>query len=251
MSPVLFPLAFQEGPEPIRAGGFPPSSQVNPVIPAFGIFARALPLADEFSTLRRRAAGLELADSITVDGHKLLNVPYDTGIFFTRKASVLTSVCKNPNAVYLSAGAASDIESPLNVGLENSRRFRALPVYAVLLSEGAQGIAEMLANMVRLARGIASVVRESPDYELLSDHDAALADTHICVLFRAKDDALNEMLVETINKTCQWFVSGTCWGGQSAVRVAVANWRVNVEQDVRLVADSLLRIAKEHRDGKK
>lgn len=224
--------------------------EINSPIPAFGIFARALPLTDEFSDLRRRAAGLELADSITVDSHKLLNVPYDSGIFFTRKASVLTSVCKNPDAAYLSAGAASEIESPLNVGLENSRRFRALPVYAVLLSQGAQGIAEMLANMVRLARGIASVVRASPDYELLPDPDAALADTHICVLFRAKDAALNEALVGNINKTGQWYVSGTRWGGQPAVRVAVANWRVNVEEDVRLVADSLARIATGHRVGK-
>lgn len=41
---------------------------------AFGIFARALPATDEFASLRESAAGLELADSITVDGHKLLNV---------------------------------------------------------------------------------------------------------------------------------------------------------------------------------
>lgn len=41
---------------------------------AFGIFARALPATDEFARLRESAAGLELADSITVDGHKLLNV---------------------------------------------------------------------------------------------------------------------------------------------------------------------------------
>lgn len=43
--------------------------------PAFGIFARALPEdTDEFLTLRAQTAGLELADSITVDGHKILNV---------------------------------------------------------------------------------------------------------------------------------------------------------------------------------
>lgn len=41
---------------------------------AFGIFARALPDQDEYELLRTRAEGVELADSITVDGHKLLNV---------------------------------------------------------------------------------------------------------------------------------------------------------------------------------
>lgn len=41
---------------------------------AFGIFARALPDTPEFRVLREQTAGLELADSIALDGHKLLNV---------------------------------------------------------------------------------------------------------------------------------------------------------------------------------
>lgn len=196
-------------------------------------------------------AGLELVDSITVDGHKLLNVPYDCGVFFTRKASVLTSVCQNPNAAYLSSDA-SDIQSPLNVGLENSRRFRALPVYAVLLSEGREGLADMFARMVRLARGIAEVVRNSPDYLLLPDGQGQeqgvdLAGTHICVLFRAKEDSLNEILMETINATGLWYVSATKWKGQKAVRVAVANWRINMTEDLDLVRSSLASIVQGHK----
>ncbi|KAK7922980.1 hypothetical protein PG985_007051, partial [Apiospora marii] len=221
---------------------------------AFGIFARALPKTDEFARLHQTAAGLELVDSITVDGHKLLNVPYDCGVFFTRKASVLTNVCQNPNAAYLSSDA-SDIQSPLNVGLENSRRFRALPAYAVLLSEGREGLADMFARMVRLARGIAEVVRDLPDYLLLpggqeQDQPVDLADTHICVLFRAKDDSLNDVLVETINATGLWYVSATKWKGQKAVRVAVANWRINVTEDLDLVRSSLVSIAQEHKTAR-
>ena len=41
---------------------------------AFGIFARVLPEEDDYQTLHKRMEGIELADSITVDGHKLLNV---------------------------------------------------------------------------------------------------------------------------------------------------------------------------------
>ncbi|KAK7969436.1 hypothetical protein PG988_008509 [Apiospora saccharicola] len=223
---------------------------------AFGIFARALPETDDFSRLHQTAAGLELADSITVDGHKLLNVPYDCGIFFTRQASVLFSVCQNPNAAYLSSDA-SDIQSPLNVGLENSRRFRALPAYAVLLSEGREGLADMFARMVRLARGIAEVVQDSPNYLLLPDRQGQeqeqgvdLTDTHICVLFRAKKDSLNDVLVETINATGLWYVSATKWKGQKAVRVAVANWRVNVAKDLELVRSSLASIAQGHKTAR-
>ncbi|KAK1235608.1 hypothetical protein PQX77_001161 [Marasmius sp. AFHP31] len=214
---------------------------------AFGVFVRALPRGtDEFARLHGRALGLELADSITIDGHKLLNVPYDCGMFFTRRASILTNACKNANAAYLSGGA-SDIQSPLNIGLENSRRFRALPVYAVLLSEGREKIAQMLARMVRLARGIAEVIRASDDYVLLPDENLNIEDVHIIVLFRAKDDRLNDVLVETINKTREWFVSGTSWKGQKAVRLAISNWRINEDTDLELVKSSLKRIAEEHR----
>lgn len=41
---------------------------------AFGIFARVLPEEDDYKTLHKRMEGIELADSVTVDGHKLLNV---------------------------------------------------------------------------------------------------------------------------------------------------------------------------------
>ncbi|KAI2620332.1 PLP-dependent transferase [Hypomontagnella submonticulosa] len=218
---------------------------------AFGIFARALPATSEFAKLREYVAGLEFADSITIDGHKLLNVPYDTGIFFTRQSSTLHAAFQNPNAVYL-ATSASSIPSPLNIGLENSRRFRALPVYAVLLSEGREGLAAMLARMVRLARGVASALTTDENlkeaYELLPDATAA-DHTHIVVLFRARDAGLNRVLVRTIQDSGDWYVSGTTWKGEPACRVAVASWRVNVDEDLAFITSNLAKIAKEWKDG--
>ncbi|KAI1380962.1 PLP-dependent transferase [Hypoxylon crocopeplum] len=226
---------------------------------AFGIFARALPNTDEFARFRESTAGLELADSITVDGHKLLNVPYDTGIFFTRHSSTLHAVFQNPNAVYLSpsssssSSSSSSIPSPLNIGIENSRRFRALPVYAVLLSEGRRGIAAMQARMVQLARGVASALVHDPnlkrDYELLPDGEDAVQNTHVVVLFRARDAGLNDALVPKIQASGEWYVSGTKWKGRSACRIAVASWRVDVEEDLEFVKERLARIAEEWKKG--
>ncbi|KAL2260622.1 hypothetical protein VTK26DRAFT_5313 [Humicola hyalothermophila] len=221
---------------------------------AFGIFARALPKTDEFLSLHACVAGLELADSIAADGHKILNVPYDNGIFLCRDASVLTAVCSNTNAAYLASPASGDanaILSPLNIGIENSRRFRALSVYAVLLSEGRSGIAAMLSRMVLLARAIAAYVRDSPHYELLpgggsGDDDASslsLESTYMVVLFRARDEALNDVLVDRINGSGRVFVSGTRWGEKKAVRMAVSNWRVEVEKDAEVVREVLTAVA--------
>ncbi|KAM3076571.1 hypothetical protein ACMFMG_007377 [Clarireedia jacksonii] len=131
---------------------------------AFGLFARTLPQTPEFAALHRSCEGLELADSITGDGHKMLNVPYDCGFFLTRSLSTLNSVFQNPNAAYLSSGISS-IPSPLNHGLENSRRFRALPVYAVLLAYGRDGLSDMLVRQVRLARSIARFLDAHEGYE--------------------------------------------------------------------------------------
>ncbi|RFU76479.1 glutamate decarboxylase [Trichoderma arundinaceum] len=210
---------------------------------AFGIFSRALEEREEYRLLHDRAKGIDLADSITVDGHKMLNVPYDCGMFFTRTSSTLESVFVNPNAAYLSSGKAASISSPLNIGLENSRRFRALPAYAALLSEGRPGFAGLFRNMAQLSRRLAVFLRESPYYELLPDEGGDIEEVFIIILFRAKDKMLNEELVAKINATRQLYVSGTSWKGEKAVRVAVSNWKVDVERDFKVVTTILNDVA--------
>ncbi|KAL6907005.1 PLP-dependent transferase [Trichoderma evansii] len=216
---------------------------------AFGIFSRALEEGkDEYQLLHDRANGIDLADSITVDGHKMLNVPYDCGMFFTRTPSILQSVFVNPNAAYLSSGSAvASIPSPLNIGLENSRRFRALPAYAALLSQGRPGYAKLFHNMAQVSRKLAIFLRDSPYYDLLPDESADVEEVFIIVLFRAKDRKLNDELVAKINATRQLYVSGTSWQGEKAVRVAVSNWMVDIEREFRVVS-ALLNAVAEGRD---
>ncbi len=64
-------------------------------------------------------------------------------------------------------------------------------------------------------------------------------DTHIIVLFRARDDNLNELLVQKINDTRKMYVSGTRWEGKAACRIAVSTWKVEVERDLQLVKEVL------------
>lgn len=116
-------------------------------------------------------------------------------------------------------------------------------MYAALLSEGYAGIDRLVANMVQLSRRIAAFLRDSPHYELLPDEEAALDGTFMIVLFRAKDGALNDALVERINETRQMYVSGTAWRGDKAVRIAVSNWKVDVERDFEVVAAILNAVA--------
>jgi glutamate/tyrosine decarboxylase-like PLP-dependent enzyme len=218
---------------------------------AFGLFGRVLAglkgkQREEFADVIEGTQGLELADSLTGDGHKLLNVPYDCGFFFTRHKGLAEQVCMNGGAAYLTPAAldgdGDGIQSPLNIGIENSRRFRALPVYATLLGYGRSGYVDMLVRQVQLARRVARFVFDHDGYELLpvtGDKEVAVARTFMIVLFRARDERINVELVKRINKTGKIYVSGTKWEGKPAARIAVSNWRVDVERDVRLVEEIL------------
>ncbi|KAF2786952.1 PLP-dependent transferase [Melanomma pulvis-pyrius CBS 109.77] len=209
---------------------------------AFGIMGRILN-SPNHASLISACEGLDLADSITGDGHKLLNVPYDCGFFFSRHREIASRVFQNPNAAYLSAGGDTDIMSPLNIGLENSRRLRALPVYSSLIAYGSDGYRDMLERQIGLARGIAGFLLDSEDFELLPEFTGSRADVlnniYIIVLFKAKDEGLNKELVDRIKATYKIQLSGTAWEGKPACRFAVSNWKADVKRDLPVIKQVL------------
>ncbi|KAL3487647.1 pyridoxal phosphate-dependent transferase [Aspergillus germanicus] len=214
---------------------------------AFGIFGRILPETPEFSVIKKGCEGIELADSLAGDAHKFLNVPYDCGFFFCRHQGVAVDVFQNANAAYLTGGKseAQSIPSPLNIGIENSRRFRALPVYASLLAYGSSGYQKILQTQIRLARRIAGWLFDHPKYNVLpevEEREELLERTFMIVLVSAKDDDLNRQLTPKINATSKMFVSGTSWLGRPACRIAISNWRAEEKDfdNVRGVLESIV-----------
>lgn len=213
---------------------------------AFGLFARCLP--PEFNVLLQCCDGIELADSITVDAHKQLNVPYDCGVFFCRHPGISESVFKNTGAPYLGNSRTKCIESPNNIGIENSRRFRALPVYASLITYGKSAYSEMVGRQVSLARSIASWLWDHPSCETLprfTSKEKYLQQIFIIVLFRAKYHSINAKLAASSNSSRRIYVSATSWEGIPACRIAVSNWNVDVLRDLeatKSVLDEVLQV---------
>ena len=219
---------------------------------AFGLFARLLDGLPEFETVAQGTRGLTLADSVAGDGHKLLNVPYDCGFFFCRHPRIAQQVFQNPNAAYLSTknADADTIQSPMNIGIENSRRFRGLPVYATLMAYGREGYADMLKRQIRFARAVAAYLFDHAHFELLpkdvfSDRASIDKNVYIIVLFKAKNEALNNTLVERINASSKMFVSGTVWDNCPASRMAISNWQVDPHRDLNVVRTVLEKVLNE------
>ena len=212
---------------------------------AFGIFASILPKEPEYTEVRSGVSGLDLADSITGDGHKMLNVPYDCGFFFSKHQELSSQVFGNPGAAYLKGSEDGAIQSPLNIGIENSRRFRGLPLYATLISEGHLGYSAMVHRMVSLARRVAMFIEsECQQLELLpaGRHKGSMEAIFNIVLFRAKDDSLNHHLVRIVNGGRLIYISGTLWDCKPAARFAIAKWNTNVEEDFKIIVRELKRL---------
>lgn len=164
----------------------------------------------------------------------------------------MQQVFQNTNAVYLNSTAnTTDVISPLNIGIENSRRFRALPVYATLVAYGRDGYRDMLQRQIRLARLVASFLLSYPeDFELLPNMEKEedkerLRNVYIIVLFRARDHRLNQNLVKRINATNKMYVSGTIWNGRPATRMAIANWQVEPERDLEIIKVVLIQVMRQ------
>lgn len=194
---------------------------------AFGLFAAC---SNEHKALLN---GIESADSISVDGHKWLNVPYDCGMLFVKQnhkhhqVATFSSVSN-----YMSLAA----DEPMNKGLENSRALRALPVWLGLKAYGHEGYQELVKDNCAFANAAAELIADTGLYELLAPVRLNI------VLFKAKNvDSLeeNNQLLAKINKTGKIFITSTVWAGKPALRIAVCNWQTSVELDLGALGEAL------------
>jgi len=195
---------------------------------AFGLFERLVNGSASYTK------GIEKADSITVDCHKWLNVPYDSGVFLTRHINVLEQSFDVPAPYLINETGKPDF---MSLGVENSRRFRALPVWLSLLAYGKSGVRHWIERNIVLAQKLAHWIEQSDDYELV----------HPCkmnvVLFRPVNTGLTkqEMDAKTvnclnaINKDGRMFLSPGIWQGEQIIRVALSNWQTeDVDIDIAI-----------------
>ncbi len=199
---------------------------------AFGLFA-ALP--DRTKALVR---GVERADSVTADGHKWLNVPYDCGFSFVRDVGLMGKAFAY-TADYL---PRPDDPRPTMgaIGPESSRRARSLAVWATLRAYGRAGYRAMIERHLDLAQHLARRVDEAPDLERLAEVPLNI----VCFRYRPVDRALDDAALDTLNarigeevlRDGRVLVGTTRYAGRIAFRPAIANWRSGPEDLDELVA---------------
>jgi glutamate/tyrosine decarboxylase-like PLP-dependent enzyme len=193
---------------------------------AFGAFAGLLP------SHARLVDGLELADSICVDLHKWLNVPYGSAVQFTPRLDLQSQVFQNA-AAYL--GTPADAPDLVHLTPENSRRLRALAAWFTLRAYGRDGHREIVERCVACAEALAAAVARIPGLRLL----APVRLNVVCFTLTGKPTSERlAALAERVSD--EVFLSPTVLDGVPALRAAFSNWSTTLA-DVGRIAAALAR----------
>lgn len=186
---------------------------------AFGAFAA---LSPEDAHL---LDGLAEADSICVDLHKWLNVPYDAAVQFTHRRDLQLNAFQNA-APYL--GAPTDNPDFLHLTPENSRRLRALSAWFSLTAYGVEGHREIVERNIASARRLGERLQTIPGVRL-----AAPVRLNVTCFAVPGDTAA---VARAIAATGEAFVTPSVYDGQPVLRAAFSNWRTTDADDERVFA---------------
>ncbi len=224
----------------INTGSFDPIGQICDLVRpqgawvhvdgAFGLWAAA--------SARRRPQieGFDKADSWATDGHKWLNVPYDSGLAFVREPHSLRAAM-SIKAEYLIT--ETEFRNPSDYTPELSRRARGIDVWAALLSLGRNGVEEMIDRCCDNALRFADGLRDA-GYEILND----VVLNQVLVSFGPPDKTLK--VIEGIQREGTCWCGSTVWQGRTAMRISVCNWATSADDVDRSLA-VMIRIAEETR----
>lgn len=174
---------------------------------AFGLWANA---SDE---RRRFVSGVEHADSWATDAHKWLNAPYDCGLVICADGSKLRRSMAMDASYVPSEG---ELRPLMNLGIQMSQGARAVPVWAVLATEGRTGVAAMVDRCCDAANRFASQLQDAGVTVL-----APVVLNQVLVSFG--EDAVTDRVVSNVQSDGRCWMGATTWQGQRAMRISVSD----------------------------
>jgi glutamate/tyrosine decarboxylase-like PLP-dependent enzyme len=190
---------------------------------AFGLWAAANPATRHLTT------GIDGADSWAVDGHKWLNVPYDSGYAFCAHADA-HAAAMSYTAAYLTGQGQGGLRAPSDYVLESSRRARGFATWAALRQLGRTGVAELVERCCSLARRFAEQLDAIDGVTVVND----VVLNQVLVSFG--DDHRTDRVVDQVQRSGECWMGATTWHGRRLMRISVSSWRTTADDVDRSVA---------------
>ena len=186
-----------------------------------------------------RLKGIERADSLALDFHKLGQVPYDAGFLLVRDAAAHKRTFTYSEAAYLrhaERGLAGGEWWPCDYGPDLSRGFRALKVWMSLKTYGLDALGAVIGRACELAQALAAQIEAQPELELL----APVALDIVCFAYRGADNAA---IVADLHEAGRVAPSTTTLAGRTAIRAAIVNHRTGPE-DIEALVEGVLALGR-------
>jgi len=187
---------------------------------------------------------MDQADSWATDGHKWLNVPFDSGFAFVAEPQAHRASLSQ-QASYITH--ATEARDEMNWNPEWSRRARGLPTYAALRQLGRSGVADLVDRCCRHARGLVLGIGNLPGARVV--WEPTLNQGLVRFLDPRADaseedhDRRTDETIAAIVAGGEAFFGGTTWHGQRCMRVSVCNWQTN-DEDVARVIGAVAKVLK-------
>ncbi|MHB1101945.1 MAG: pyridoxal phosphate-dependent decarboxylase family protein [Devosia sp.] len=182
---------------------------------AFGLWARAS------EAHKHLTAGIEGADSWVTDGHKWLQVPYDSGFAIVRDREAHQRAMTQWST-YLPTIAQGD-RVPSAYVPELSRRARGTPVWAMLKTLGRRGVAELVERHCGFARQFADLLGREPGIRIMNE----VTINQVIANFGEGDaearKAATEAVIAKVQQDGTCFVGGAHWHGDWVMRISVSS----------------------------
>jgi glutamate/tyrosine decarboxylase-like PLP-dependent enzyme len=228
----------------VNTGAADPLADIAPIVRehggwlhidgAFGLWAAVS------ESLQHLVAGVDQADSIATDGHKWLNVPYDSGIVFTAHPQAHEQALMVP-AHYIQMTAGE--RDPRAFTPDESRRARAVPIYAVFRALGRKGVREMVERCCACARRMAEALRRHNQVRILNE---VVLNQVLVQFMPLPEDCRNEdefttSVVAEIQREGTCWLGSTLWHGRRAARISICNWSTT-ENDIEQSASAILNV---------
>ncbi len=191
---------------------------------AFGVFAA---LSPRYAHL---VAGLDGADSVCVDLHKWLNVPYDAAVQFSRRPDLQVRVFQN-SAPYL--GVPTDDPDFVHLTPESSRRLRALPAWFTLAAYGREGHRDIVERNIASAHRLGELISAAGAVRLIGPVRLNV----VCFTTTGTQD-----IGRAVAESGEAFITPTVYNGQKGWRAAFSNWRTT-DADVDRVFAAIMKVA--------
>lgn len=185
-------------------------------------------------------AGWEEADSIVWNPHKWLFLPLEcTGLFFRRMERVRRAFSVVPTYLETPEGSAG-VREYMDYGIQLGRRFRALKTWIMMRTFGAKGLRERLRSHIDLALRLEAGLRREPDVEVLAPVLFSVVVFRFAPpgLSEPERDALNQRVLEAVNREGRSFISHGVVKGRYALHAALGSLRTE-ERHVDAFLESL------------